>query len=309
MASSGSKIRVLIVSECEAHLDSVRELVLSRSDLEVVGVCSQIGGLPQAVATSEADLVFWASPNEKSKADKSDLYGGFQLLVMPVAHCLPHPVPDRRFPSGQVIGERCGADAAAGEDVSLRQNEVRSGQQIDQAIDQMKRFLSFESSSSIFSELESKAVLRDRLCIKSRGRILFLAVADIRWIEGAGNYLRIHLDSESHMVRETISDFEARLDPARFVRIHRSVIVNLDAIREMRPWPTGEYVVTLKDGKELTLSRSYRSCIVRLISNDPSTASPLSSTLHQSPPPPSSLSRVIKQGPGRATPTARIYGN
>ena len=105
------------------------------------------------------------------------------------------------------------------------------------------------------------------------------------------------------MVRETISDFDARLDPARFVRIHRSVIVNLDAIREMRPWPTGEYVVTLKDGKELTLSRSFRNCVVRLISNEPEEGRISSSRLS------SSLSRMSKRAPTRDPRAMRVYGN
>ncbi len=143
---------------------------------------------------------------------------------------------------------------------------------------QAKQFLGLESPARVVGEIESKAAARDRLCIKSRGRILFLSTNEIRWIEGAGNYLRIHVESEAHLVRETIADFEAKLDPGRFVRIHRSAIVNLDAIREMRPWPTGEYVVTLKDGKELTLSRSYRGCVNRLISGDSRTGRAASSS-------------------------------
>jgi LytTr DNA-binding domain len=309
MSSHRSKIRVLIVSECDAYLASARELLLSHSDLEIVGLCSQVGALPQAVATNDADLVLWASPNAEAQAGHGGSYDGFQLLAMPVARCFSGVSSQNGFPPNHSIAENDDIHEvfAAGDAVPRPQNELQSGHQIEQAVEQVRRFLNLELSSSVFPELENKAAARDRLCIKSRGRILFLVAGDIRWIEGAGNYLRIHLESESHMVRETISDFEARLDPARFVRIHRSVIVNLDAVREMRPWPTGEYVVTLKDGKELTLSRSYRSCVVRLTSNDPATGRPPCPTRQSSPS--SSLSRVVKQTPSRNSQTARVYGN
>lgn len=99
----------------------------------------------------------------------------------------------------------------------------------------------------------------ERMMVKVRGRVLFLRVSEIRWIEAEGNYVRVHVGEESYLVRETMSALEQKLDPARFLRVHRSTIVNLDEVRELRPWFAGDYVVALHDGKELRLSRGYRS--------------------------------------------------
>ena len=98
----------------------------------------------------------------------------------------------------------------------------------------------------------------DRLVVKSGGRVFFLRTDDIVWIEAAGNYVRLHLGEDSHLFRETMNGMEARLDPRRFVRIHRSRIVNTDRIKELQPWFNGEYVVMLQNGTRLTLSRGYR---------------------------------------------------
>lgn len=98
----------------------------------------------------------------------------------------------------------------------------------------------------------------DRLVVKSGGRVYFLRTDDIVWIEAAGNYVRLHLAEDSHLFRETMNGMEARLDPQRFVRIHRSRIVNSDRIKELQPWFNGEYMVILQSGTRLTLSRGYR---------------------------------------------------
>jgi two-component system LytT family response regulator len=98
----------------------------------------------------------------------------------------------------------------------------------------------------------------DRLVVKSGGRVFFLRTQEIDWIEAAGNYVRLHLGEESHLFRETMNNMEGRLDTQRFVRIHRSRIVNTDRIKEMQPWFNGEYVVVLQNGTRLTLSRGYR---------------------------------------------------
>jgi two-component system LytT family response regulator len=88
--------------------------------------------------------------------------------------------------------------------------------------------------------------------------VFFLRTGDLDWIEAAGNYVRLHLGEESHLFRETMNRMEARLDPKRFVRIHRSRIVNTERIKELQPWFNGEYVVVLRNGARLPLSRGYR---------------------------------------------------
>lgn len=99
---------------------------------------------------------------------------------------------------------------------------------------------------------------QDRLVVKSGGRVFFVRTEDIDWIEASGNYVRLHLKEQSYLFRETMNQMEARLDPQRFFRIHRSRIVNTERIKELQPWFNGEYVVVLHNGMQLRLSRSYR---------------------------------------------------
>ena len=101
----------------------------------------------------------------------------------------------------------------------------------------------------------------DRIAVRDDGRVIFVRVADVDWAEAAGNYVRLHVGREVHLVRETMAALEAALDPGRFVRIHRSAIVAVDRIKELQPWFAGDYVVTLHNGVKLRMSRTYRENI------------------------------------------------
>ena len=98
----------------------------------------------------------------------------------------------------------------------------------------------------------------ERLVIKSGGRVTLLRVGEIEWIDAEGDYVRIHVGKQWHLLRETMKRLEAQLDPARFVRIHRSTIVNLERVKELQPFFRGEYIVVLHNGTTLKLSRGYR---------------------------------------------------
>ena len=97
-----------------------------------------------------------------------------------------------------------------------------------------------------------------RLMVKASGRVVLLKVGDIDFIEADGNYAKLHVGRKAHLLREKMHDLEGRLDPAQFVRIHRSVIVNLDRIKELHPHFNGDYIVILEDGRQLRLSRTRR---------------------------------------------------
>lgn len=99
----------------------------------------------------------------------------------------------------------------------------------------------------------------ERLAVKEGGKIVFLRTAEIDWIGAEGNYARLHVGKRTHLMRETMTSLEGKLDPARFLRIHRSTIANVDAIAELEPLFQGDYVVILRDGTRLTSSRGYRS--------------------------------------------------
>jgi two-component system, LytTR family, response regulator len=98
-----------------------------------------------------------------------------------------------------------------------------------------------------------------RIVFKSRGRILFLPVSEIRWIGAEENYVRICTEKEIHLLRETMARLEERLDPNMFLRVHRSSIVNLQYVKEIRSEPNGDFAVFLVDGQKISMSRSYRS--------------------------------------------------
>jgi two-component system LytT family response regulator len=97
-----------------------------------------------------------------------------------------------------------------------------------------------------------------RLLVKDGERMFFVPIEKIDWLEAEGNYVRLHCGREAHLVRATLSGMEEQLDAQRFTRIHRSTIVNLDRVKEVRPWFAGDYLVKLHDGAELRLSRRYR---------------------------------------------------
>jgi two-component system, LytTR family, response regulator len=130
-----------------------------------------------------------------------------------------------------------------------------------------KRHLEYGRVSNSLFPLRAAGVVTssERLVIKSRGRFIFLRSGEIDWIEAKGNYVRIHAGPTSFIERKTMASLEAQLDPTNFARIHKSTIVNLDKIRELRVWPTGEYVVFMRNGKELTLTRYYRERLAGLL--------------------------------------------
>jgi two-component system LytT family response regulator len=107
-----------------------------------------------------------------------------------------------------------------------------------------------------------------RLVFKSRSRILFLPIRDIRWIEAEENYVRICTGSESHLLRQTIGHLESMLDPDSFLRVHRSAIVNLQYVREVKNETDGAAKVFLKSGEMIPMSRSYRTRIQELLKID-----------------------------------------
>ncbi len=104
-----------------------------------------------------------------------------------------------------------------------------------------------------------------RVVIKAGRRIVFLDTAEIDWIEAYGNYVRFHAGKESYAVRSGIGQLADRLDPGEFVRIHRSTVVNVRKIKELEPCDNGEYIVVLKDGKQLSCSRGYAAGLQQLV--------------------------------------------
>jgi two-component system LytT family response regulator len=137
----------------------------------------------------------------------------------------------------------------------LRRTLDRLAQQRDRRAEGRRVHAAVES-------VRSQQPLR-RVLVRSSGRLYAVRVDDIEWIAAAGHYVELHAGNATHLVRDSISALEPRLDPARFVRIHRSVVVNVDHIREMQSAFHGEFVVTLHSGARLRCSRTYAEGLTR----------------------------------------------
>lgn len=134
-----------------------------------------------------------------------------------------------------------------------------------EAVDRAKAHLRQKNGSSpmkrVQEMLDSTRAERSRvgrIMVRSGGRITFVRVDDVDWIEAQGDYICLHTQGKKHLIREKISDMETQLSPENFLRIHRSTMVNVTRIREMQPMFHGEYAVVLQDGTRLTMSRSFR---------------------------------------------------
>ena len=139
-----------------------------------------------------------------------------------------------------------------------------------QAMAWAKRWLQRESQAELHTGMqkmlrEADTALKNRIVIRSEGKVMLLAKDEVEWIEADGNYLKFHTRQGAHIMRQTMKEFENSPQSANFVRIHRSTMINLSQLRELRPFYTGEYIVFLRSGKELTLSRKYRDAVLTML--------------------------------------------
>lgn len=243
-----TKIRTLVVDDEPIARARVVSLLKEEADIEVIGECANGQQAMSAIESSSPDLLFLDI--QMPEVNGLDLARTIQSTGTPAVvfvtaydeyalrafevHALDFllkPFSAERFRSA--LGH-------AREQVSQR----RKGATVPKAAD-----------------LERRTARPNRLMIKSGGRIHFVRMADIDWCEAQGNYVRVHVGSQEHLVRDTMSHLESELDPQQFVRIHRSTIVNVDRIQEMQSSFNGEYVVLLRTGTRLTLSRGYREIL------------------------------------------------
>ena len=145
------------------------------------------------------------------------------------------------------------------------------GDRLNEALRRARERQKRESAAGVDSQiaallawLKPRAESPGRLLIKADGKVVVVAIAEIDWIESADNYVVLHVGRENHIQRETLSAMEAKLPSDRFIRISRSVLVNISRIRELQPLFHGEYAVILGDGTRLTLTRTYRDSLDRL---------------------------------------------
>jgi two-component system LytT family response regulator len=243
------KIRALIVDDEPLGRERIRTLLREDAEVEVVGECVDGRQAIAAVERLKPDLLFL-----DVQMPEMD---GFAVVDAMAAQHMPAIIFVTAYDRYAVQAFEVHAL-----DYLLKSFDRERFQsavaRAKQEIRRSREGALNERLAGLLEDLESRKQRATRVVIKSAGRIFFLPVEEIDWVEAADNYVRIHAGAEAHLVRETLQSLEGRLDPARFLRIHRSTIVNLDRIRELHPLFHGDYAVRLRDGTELTLSRNYR---------------------------------------------------
>jgi two-component system LytT family response regulator len=239
----------LIVDDEPLARERIRALLAVDPDIEVVAECGDGQAAVSAIHKLTPDLLFL-------DVQMPDL-DGFGVLEAVGAEHMPVTIFVTAFDSYALQAFEVHAL-----DYLLKPFETeRFRKALERAKAQIHREQGGEVSQRLLALLEGVTAEHkplERLVVKAGGRVYFLRTEEIDWIEAAGNYLRLHVGTESHLLRETMNALEARLDPDKFLRIHRSTIVNIERIQELHPWFKGDYVVILRDGTQLTLSRSYR---------------------------------------------------
>ncbi len=242
-------IRTLIVDDEPLCRERLRTLLAADPDFTVVGECSDGAEAVATLRESPCDLIFL----------------DVQMPVMDGLEVVeaigPEQMPTVIFVTAYDRYALRAFEVQALDYLLKPFDRERFEKALTRAKANVRRDQSAEASRQLLALLGDTRPGRkhlERLVIKSGGRIFFLKMEEIDWIEAAGNYLRLHVGRETHLLRETMNALEGRIDPERFLRIHRSTIVNIERIREIQPLFHGDYVVLLRDGTELTLSRTYR---------------------------------------------------
>jgi two-component system LytT family response regulator len=246
----GSRIRTLIADDEPLARRGIRLLLERESGVEIVGEAN--GGIEAAdlILRLKPDLVFLdvqmvgcdgfetlirVGPEANPVVVFVTAYDEYALRAFEfnAVDYLLKPYDDARF----------SAALGRARDLVLR----RRNDAVDMRLKRLMEHLEGES--------------RDRILLKSSGEIIFLKASEIDWIEAEGDYVKFHVGARSHLMRGTMAALEDRLDPRRFMRIHRSTIINTDRLCKLSPSFEGEYLVVLRDGTKLRLSRGYQDRI------------------------------------------------
>jgi two-component system, LytTR family, response regulator len=142
--------------------------------------------------------------------------------------------------------------------LALAKSHIEGGR-VKEANEQLKVLLESYQRRVTEAQAADRPRYLEKLIIKSGGRVLFLMVREIDWIEAADYYVQLHVGGKTHLLRETVTSLETQLDPAVFPRIHRSTLVNIERVMEMTPGRHGNYQLILCDGTVLNLSRRRRA--------------------------------------------------
>ena len=249
-------IRVLIADDEPIIRRGLRNQLANRDNYEIIGECSNGRSAVDSIRALQPDLIFLdvqmpevdgfgvireVGPDEMPPVVFVTAYDEYAVRAFD-ANALDYllkPFDDERF-------SRC---------LSRIEQRLSNGAGHAPLVQKL--------ASLLAEQVKSRAA--DRLAIKNSDRITLLQADQIDWIEAADNYVEIHTGKHVHLMRETLSNLEQRLQPFRFLRIHRSRLVNADRIKELHPLFHGEYELVLSDGTRLTSSRHYRDVLQSLL--------------------------------------------
>jgi two-component system LytT family response regulator len=242
-------IRALIADDEALARKFIRRMLKDDRDVEIVGDCSNGKETVALIRKQNPDLVFL-----DVQMPEMD---GFAVLESIGVDQLPGVIFTTAYEQYAIRAFELHAldyllkpfDQARFKDAIKHAKErFRSRRQKDERL----------QMSALLESIKNKPQYLDRLVIKAGGRITFLSTDEINWIEADDKYVHLHTGKVSPMVRQTLSAMETQLDPRKFMRIHRSAIVNVERIKELQPLFSGEHSILLEDGTKLTLSRNYR---------------------------------------------------
>lgn len=257
--SSRGHLRAAIVDDEPAARRGVRLLLGNEPDISVIGEAADGESAVELIRRERPDIVFLDV--QMPGAD------GFEVL----RRIGPGTVPAVVFVTAYDEHALRAFDVHAVdyllkpyEDARFRDAVTRARSEVQRSAERtlnerLERLLEYYEKQQTADLPPASGGYANRILVKSSGEIFFLKPEEIDWIEAEGDYMKFHVAGKAHLMRETMSRLEARLDPKRFVRIHRSTIVNLDRVRKLSPSFIGEYTVILHDGVKLKLSRSYQN--------------------------------------------------
>jgi two-component system, LytTR family, response regulator len=264
-APVAARIRVIIADDEPTARRGVRLLLQRDSSVEVVGEASTGTEAAALMRREKPDLAFLDV--QMPGAD------GFEALIQIGPEHAPAVVFVTAYDEHALRAFEVNAvdyllkpydDARFKAALERGKEEVRR-RKSDRADIRLAQLLQYLHQNEQASERAKESSVSDRILLKSAGEIFFLKAEEIDWIEAEGDYMKFHVNGRAHLMRETMVRLEARLNPQRFIRIHRSTIVNIDRLRKLIPSFGGEYAVILQDGTKLKLSRGYHDRIAVLL--------------------------------------------
>lgn len=249
-------IRTIIVDDVDLARERIR-ILLDDTEFEIVAECANGREAIKAISSLNPDLVFLDIQMPK--------IGGFEVVETIGVEEMPAVI-----------------FVTAYDEFALRAFEINAvdyllkpfdEERLKRAVARARREIGRELPAGdmeeklrrLLKEVRPEQKYLKRLAVRSARHTILVLTEEIDWINSAGHYLELHAGDEKHLIREQLSRLEAKLDPEKFVRIHRSIIVNLDSIKALHPLFNGDHVVVLKNGQKINSSRTYHEKLITLL--------------------------------------------